>query len=296
MIKDYTSVVLCTYNRAHLLKRSLVCYEKQTMTDFELIILDDNSQDETEELVKSYMDKINIKYIKLEDKKPDEWRDAGCIINRGIKMTEGEYIYATHPEVMPCFDCLEKMNEVMEENPGAYLNCRTYYLTSVMQEQLDNVDWQTDFYEVRQIPGFYEVYELNDFMFYDKDEFCDMLNKYFKKDYEEFAYPFTTLMAEVAEVWDSWVFGGMTRPAWKDMGGLNEYRVWGTVDIDFMHRRRNLGIPTISPEGIYVIHQNHDRAVGKFTPTKRNLEVTLNREFAQGDYNKRLNFLDDMEV
>ena len=248
MKKGYTSVVLCTYNRAHLLKRSLVCYEKQTLKDFELLILDDNSQDETEELVMSYKDKLNIVYMKLTDKKPDEWRDAASIINRGIKKTTGEYIYITHPEVMLCFDGLKKMNAVLNENPEAFVNSRTYYLTPLMQEQIDSINWQEDFYNIRKLPNFYEIYELNEFLYYDKDEFCHLLNKNFDKNYKEYTFPFTSLVAEGVEVWETWVFGGMKRKAWKNLGGLNEYRIWGTVDIDFMHRRRNLGIPTISLE------------------------------------------------
>ena len=277
MIKGYTSVVICTYNRAHLLKRSLKCYAKQTLKDFELIIQDDASTDNTEELVRSYEGKINVKYIKLDDKKPGEWRDAGAIVNRGIKRTCGEYIYITHPEVMPCFDCIEKLNKVLKENPKAYANSRTYYLTRKVHEKIDTVDWESDFYNIRKIEGFYDEDPL-----------------YKEKEMEMFNNLCTTKFAEIDPVWYSWVFGGMTRQAWKNFGGLNEFNEWGSVDLDFMERRLKEGIITISPKDVYIVHQNHDKPVGEFEPTKR----TFNHAFqvAAKRYNDKKDFLADMEM
>jgi len=277
MKKNYTSVVLCTYNRAHLLKRSLVCYTKQNLKRFELVILDDASEDETAELVESYKDRLNIKYVKLEDKKPGEWRDAGAIINRGIKMTSGEYIYITHPEVMPCFDCLKKFNKALRENPESYVNSRTYYLTRNIQEKLDTVDWESDFYNVRKIPGFYDEDPL-----------------YKEKEMEIFNTICTTKYAEIDPVWRSWVFGGMTRIAWKAFGGLNEFNEWGSVDLDFMERRFREGMETISPMDVFVIHQNHDAPAGKFKPTVRTFNYAL--QVATERYHKKKNFLEDMEI
>lgn len=271
------SIVICTYNRAHLLKRSLVCYSKQTLKDFELVIQDDGSQDETEELVKSYSDKMNIKYVKLEDKKPGEWRDAGAIVNRGIKLTTGKKIYITHPEVMISFDCIEKFNKILDERPEVYVNSRTYYLTAKIQKKLDTVDWESDFYNVRKIEGFYDEDPL-----YKEDEM------------KVFNCLCTTKFAEKDPVWYSWVFGGMTRKAWKDFGGLNEYAQWGSVDIDFMDRRFLEGLETVSPMDVYVVHQNHDKPVGKFVPTVREFEKARLKVWEE--YDKKKNFLEDMEA
>lgn len=60
------SIVTPTYNRAHLLQR---CYDslcRQTMQDFEWIVVDDGSADHTEEVVHNFIneDKISIRYIR----------------------------------------------------------------------------------------------------------------------------------------------------------------------------------------------------------------------------------------
>lgn len=272
---DYTSIVLCTYNRAHLLKRSLMCYEKQTMKNFELIILDDNSLDETEALVSNYSGNLNINYIKLHDKSPHEWRDAGAIINRGIKISKGTFIYITHPEVMISFDCLEKMNFYIKDN--IFVNARTYYLTERKQDELDSVNWPDDFYNIRKIKDFY-----------DKEPLFKELDLLFLN--RECVPSYT----DTAEVWLSWVFGGMTRKTWKYMGGLNEYKEWGAVDVDFIDRRLAMGIATVTPSDIFVVHQNHDRPYGNFKPTGKSL-VTI-RDAVRKNYNKKINFLEDMEL
>jgi len=279
MAEMTASVVLCTYNRAHLLKRSLVCYEKQTMKDFELIILDDGSEDETEELVRSYSDRLTIRYQRLEDKKPGEWRDAGAIINRGIVRSVGSCVFITHPEVMICFDCLEKSCEALKDVHRTYFNARVYYCTPPMQEALDTLDWQGDFYAVRSLTRFYDEPE----PLYREEYLGMVMNQYCTPHY-----------AETCEYWDSWVFGGMTRTDWKEYGGMNESDHWGTVDFDFMQRRRLINWKTISPTGIFVIHQNHDSATGKFKPTVRNLDSML--VDALEKYPKKRNFLKEMKV
>ncbi len=44
------SVVVCTYNYGHLLPDALRSLATQTVTDFELVIVDDGSTDNTEEV------------------------------------------------------------------------------------------------------------------------------------------------------------------------------------------------------------------------------------------------------
>ena len=63
MGSPYVSVILPTYNRAHTLLRSIESVLNQTYSNFELIIVDDGSTDNTTEVVKSFNDS-RIIYIK----------------------------------------------------------------------------------------------------------------------------------------------------------------------------------------------------------------------------------------
>jgi len=57
------SVIICTYKRPQLIKRAVQRVLNQTFKDFEIVIIDDSPDDETEKVAKSFNDQ-RIKYIK----------------------------------------------------------------------------------------------------------------------------------------------------------------------------------------------------------------------------------------
>lgn len=80
------SIIIPTYNRGNLIKKSIESILMQTYKDFELIIVDDNSSDNTESIVKSIEDN-RIKYIRL-----NKNVGANKARNIGIENSLGEYI------------------------------------------------------------------------------------------------------------------------------------------------------------------------------------------------------------
>lgn len=80
------SVIIPTYNRAHLIERAIKSVLNQTYRDFELIIVDDGSTDNTAKVVKSFNDG-RIKYIKQQKNK-----GGSAVRNIGIKAASGKYI------------------------------------------------------------------------------------------------------------------------------------------------------------------------------------------------------------
>ncbi len=80
------TIITPTYNRASFLKRAISSVLNQTFTNFEMIIVDDCSKDNTEQVVKS-IDDNRIKYIKLESN-----RGPAGARNIGIDAAKGLYI------------------------------------------------------------------------------------------------------------------------------------------------------------------------------------------------------------
>ncbi len=80
------SVIIPTYNRAHLIKRSIKSVLCQTYRDFELIVVDDHSTDNTREVVTGFHDH-RIRYI-LHEKNLGN----AAARNTGIKNARTEHI------------------------------------------------------------------------------------------------------------------------------------------------------------------------------------------------------------
>jgi glycosyltransferase involved in cell wall biosynthesis len=80
------SIVIPTYNRSHTLGRAIQSVLNQTLKDFELIIVDDGSTDETNSVLGTFESSDQIKIIL----QPHAGSAAAC--NRGIRVARGRYI------------------------------------------------------------------------------------------------------------------------------------------------------------------------------------------------------------
>ncbi len=80
------SVIIPTYNRSALLKRAIKSVLNQTFQDFELIVVDDGSTDDTKKIVDSFSNQ-KITYIYQQNS-----GGASRPKNTGIKTAKGDYI------------------------------------------------------------------------------------------------------------------------------------------------------------------------------------------------------------
>jgi glycosyltransferase involved in cell wall biosynthesis len=78
------SVIIPAYNRAHLLKGATATVLAQTWTDFELIIVDDGSEDETRDVCMRLCTRDSrVRYIYQSNKGPNAARNAGVHAAQG---------------------------------------------------------------------------------------------------------------------------------------------------------------------------------------------------------------------
>lgn len=79
------SIIIPTYNRASFIEKTIKSVLNQTYQNFELIIVDDGSTDNTEEIVKNiYNEKIS--YLKIQNS------ERGFARNYGITHSSGDYV------------------------------------------------------------------------------------------------------------------------------------------------------------------------------------------------------------
>lgn len=106
------SVILPTYNRAHLIEQAIQDVLEQTYQDFELIVVDDGSTDNSEEIIKKMSDG-RIRYVRHEKNK-----GANAARNTGIVTANGKYIAFQDSDDRWLPEKLEKQMQVFKTAPA----------------------------------------------------------------------------------------------------------------------------------------------------------------------------------
>ena len=159
------SLCICVWNTSHLLKRSIRTYCNQDFPaeDWELIIIDDNSDDNVLNAISYAIGKINFTYIRLNH--PHGMRGNTVAFNTAFEIARGFVIAETTAETLFQPDIVRKMYELHvstpahEEFPAVYhenrfVSFKTYNLTQETQLLIDTVNWITDLDLIKTLPGF----------------------------------------------------------------------------------------------------------------------------------------------
>ena len=109
------SVIIRTYNRALMLQKAIQSVLDQTFQDFEIIVVNNYSTDDTIEVVRSFNDE-RIRIINI--------RNEGIIAkshNVGLKESHGDYIAFLDDDDLWCPEKLELQVEYLRKRPQYYL-------------------------------------------------------------------------------------------------------------------------------------------------------------------------------
>ncbi|WP_159468196.1 glycosyltransferase [Dyadobacter sp. 3J3] len=105
-----TTVLIPSYNGAKYIQSALLSVLSQKYSDYEVLIIDDGSTDNTEELIKKLSDK-RIRYYKNES-------NMGIVasLNRGLDLAEGKYIARMDADDLMLADRLQTQIDFLEKN------------------------------------------------------------------------------------------------------------------------------------------------------------------------------------
>lgn len=110
------SIVLPTYNRSHLIGRAIESVLNQSFGDWELVIIDDASDDETEEVLKRW--RARDERITVAINQASNHPDISKTLNYGLKLSKGKYIARLDDDDWWIDnDKLKKQFEFLENNP-----------------------------------------------------------------------------------------------------------------------------------------------------------------------------------
>lgn len=123
MSSPIVSVVIPTYNQADLLEETLASVFAQTFTDYEIVVVNDGSTDDTEQRLRKYGDRLRV--ITQDN------RGIGAARNRGLEEAQGRYVALLDHDDLWKPEKLAVQVEFMKSHPECVGNSVPYaYSTS----------------------------------------------------------------------------------------------------------------------------------------------------------------------
>jgi len=145
------SVVIPNYNHVRFLRKRIDSVLQQTFQDFEVILLDDCSTDDSRSILSSYANDPRVR-IKFNDVNSGstfkQW-------NKGVRLARGEYVWIAESDDYADEKLLERLVTVLDaDRQVVFVNCRSWRVDADGQvngyadsylEVVDPEKWTKDF-------------------------------------------------------------------------------------------------------------------------------------------------------
>lgn len=130
------SVILPAYNCGKYIGRAIESVLRQSFSDFELVVVNDGSTDNTEQVIQSFSDE-RIIYVKNP-------RNEGLIhsLNRAIDLSRGKYIARMDGDDVCQPERLAKQKLFLDQNQGIAVVASTIEFINELEEKTG--DWKLD--------------------------------------------------------------------------------------------------------------------------------------------------------
>jgi glycosyltransferase involved in cell wall biosynthesis len=131
MSAPFFSIIIPTYNRAHILSRSIDSVFSQTYQDFELIIVDNGSTDNTQQWMSDhYQDSRIVYHYQKGSGSPASPR------NTGVSLAQGQWVCLLDSDDKWSQDKLKCVYEAIQTNAGTDVICHN---ENVYFEETDSI-------------------------------------------------------------------------------------------------------------------------------------------------------------
>ncbi len=145
------SVVVPNYNHARFLRKRIDSILAQTLQDFELILLDDCSTDESRPILSSYASDPRVRTEFNETNSGSTFKQW----NKGVRLARGEYVWIAESDDYAGERLLERLVDVLDADPTvAFAYCQSWRVSADDNpegfadphlRQIDDRRWTEDF-------------------------------------------------------------------------------------------------------------------------------------------------------
>jgi len=146
-----TSIIVPNYNHARFLRRRIDTILAQTFQDFELILLDDCSTDDSPSILSEYASdpRVRVEFNEVNSGSPfKQW-------NKGVRLAQGEYIWIAESDDYADEHFLERLVPLVESDPKLqFVYCRSWCVSEENRLDgfaethlpgLDHISWTGDY-------------------------------------------------------------------------------------------------------------------------------------------------------
>ncbi|MCB0462719.1 MAG: glycosyltransferase family 2 protein [Flavobacteriaceae bacterium] len=235
------SVIISTYNQPIWLKKVLIGYEQQTFKNFEIIIADDGSTEDTKAIIEQFKStsRLTITHVWQED---DGFRKTR-ILNKAIKKSKTSYLIFTDGDCIPRADFVATHLKLKKENSflsGGYFKLPLSISEDITEEDIKSQRCFNKKWLIQQ--GLKKSFKTN-----------KLTASGFK---EQFLNTMTPTKA---------TFDGMNVSVWKndvvEVNGFDERMAYGGEDRELGERLMNLGIKPLQIRySAICLHLDHKRS------------------------------------
>lgn len=250
------SVIISTYNKPEFLKKVLTGYAHQSFKDFEVILADDGSSEETKKMIDSFNTSMsqNIYHVWHEDNGFRKCR----ILNKAIDKSSNEYLVFSDGDCIPDQYFLETHNKLAKK--GYFLSGGHFPVNEIVSNAIDLKDIESQ-------SCFKKSFIFKKGQPLGKNYFKLIKNSFWAKILDKITPTRTT-------------FNGNNSSAWKadiiSANGFDERMEYGGLDCELGYRLNNNGIKSIQIRNrATVIHLYHTR------PYKYKEAILKNRKIRQ---------------
>ncbi|MFC5627030.1 glycosyltransferase [Algoriphagus winogradskyi] len=103
------SVIIPVYNRPEELKELLLSLAKQSLTAFEVVVIEDGSSIDSSEIINEFSSQLDIQYL------PQANTGQGFARNNGMKIANGDYFVILDSDVLLPRDYLHNLSKAIQD-------------------------------------------------------------------------------------------------------------------------------------------------------------------------------------
>ena len=139
--KNKISVILPVFNGERFIKQAIQSVLQQTFVDFELIIIDDASTDNTQEVIRQFKDS-RIRFISHKENK-----GVCAARNTGLEMARGNWIAPIDTDDVWHKERLARLSEIADKRPNIFIGSNIMLCFSGKNNEL--IPWKTLYQQQR---------------------------------------------------------------------------------------------------------------------------------------------------